>query len=361
MRIYHSVFTLLCTVVPFLFSCSSDAPGLEPQLQQESTYEGESHVSAPQIVEFEGEQTLKFKDLRSLQHYLQHFSETDNFVQKHSFFSAYRAIDRSISDGVMRDSVLFLEGDEYQKIKIKSQLYALYRVSMVDGAYDPYPVCRARSLSESMIANKSGHYLIGDSICTLGLYDNYDEAIGASGSYKEVSSHSVYSHGFRTNNAFGKTSNRKCRGVIGVDANSKRLYIKVTAQKRVGFIIRWWIRYATTYMGRLIISQIGQPILIEPSGGFEYIRELVRGGTVTEDCVGKKLLPGSWRHIIEFAIERETGDDTFTLGKFMPVDDPIDPLYGKPCSIKGKIEFWSRGVPYGERGTDKIDLSFRIS
>ena len=68
-------------VVPFLSSCSSDAPGLEPQLQQESTYEGESHVSAPQIVEFEGEQTLKFKDLRSLQHYLQHFSETDNFVR----------------------------------------------------------------------------------------------------------------------------------------------------------------------------------------------------------------------------------------------------------------------------------------
>lgn len=126
MRIYHSVFTLLCTVVPFLFSCSSDAPGLEPQIQQESIYEGKSHVSAPQIVEFEGEQTLKFKDLRSLQHYLQYVPETDNFVQKHSFFSAYRAVERSISDGIMRDSVLFLEGDDFQTIKIKSQLYALY-------------------------------------------------------------------------------------------------------------------------------------------------------------------------------------------------------------------------------------------
>lgn len=318
-------------------------------------------MSAPQMVEFEGEQTLKFKNVMSLQHYLQHVPETDSFVQKHSFFSSYRAVERSISDGIMRDSVLFLEGDEYQTIKIKSQLYALYRVSTVDGAYDPYPVCRARSLSESMIANKSGHYLIGDSICTLGLSDNYDEAIGASGSYKEVSSNSVYSHGFRTNNAFGDTSDRKCRGVIGVDANSRRLYIKVTAQKKVGFIIRWWIRYATTYMGRLTISQIGQPILIEPSGGFEYIRQLVRGGTVTEDCVGKKLLPGSGRRIIEFAIERETGDDTFTLGKFMPVDDRTDPLYGQPCSIKGQIEFWSRGVPYGDRGSDEIDLSIAIS
>jgi len=361
MRIYHSVFALLCMVVPFLFSCSSDAPDLELQLKQESINEGESHVSAPQMVEFEGEQTLKFKNVMSLQHYLQHVPETDNFVQKHSFFSAYRAVDRSISDGIMRDSVLFLGGDDFQTIKIKSQLYALYRVSTVDGAYDPYPICRARSLSESMIANKSGHYLIGDSICTLGLYDNYDEAIGASGTYNEVSSHSIYSHGFRANNAFGKTSNRKCRGVIGMDANSKRLYIKVTAQKQVGFIVRWWIRYATTYMGRLIISQIGQPIVIEPSGGFEYIRQLLRGGTVTENCVGKKFLPSSGRRIIEFAIERETGDDTFTLGKFMPVDDPMDPLYGQPCSIKGQIEFWSRGVPYGDRGSDEIDLNLAIS
>lgn len=174
MRIYYSVFTLLCMVVPFLFSCSSDAPGLEHQLKQESIYERESHMSAPQIVEFEGEQTLKFKNVMSLQYYLQHFSEANNFVQKHSFFSAYRAIDRSISDGIMRDSVMFLEGDDYQIIKMKSQLYALYRVSTVDGAYDPYPVCRARSLSEAMIANRSGHYLIGDSICTLGLYDNYE-------------------------------------------------------------------------------------------------------------------------------------------------------------------------------------------
>ena len=55
MRIYYSVFTLLCMVVPFLFSCSSDAPGLEHQLKQESIYERESHMSAPQIVEFEGE------------------------------------------------------------------------------------------------------------------------------------------------------------------------------------------------------------------------------------------------------------------------------------------------------------------
>ena len=354
---YYSVFTLLCMVVPFLFSCSSDAPDLEHPLKQESINEGESYVSAPQMVEFEGEQTLKFKNVMSLQHYLQHVPETDSFVQKHSFFSSYRAVERSISDGIMRDSVMFLEGDDYQIIKMKSQLYALYRVSTVDGAYDPYPVCRARSLSEAMIANRSGHYLIGDSICTLGLYDNYEEAIGASGSYKEVSLYPIHSHGFRANNAFGKTSNRKCRGVIGVDANSKRLYIKVTAQKQVGFIVRWWIRYATTYMGRLIISQIGQPIIIEPSGGFEYIR----GGTVTEDCVGKKLLPGSGRRIIEFAIERETGDDTFTLGKFMPVDDRTDPLYGQPCSIKGQIEFWSRGVPYGDRGSDEIDLSIAIS
>lgn len=86
MRIYYSVFALLCMVVPFLFSCSSDAPGLEHQLKQESIYERESHMSAPQIVEFEGEQTLKFKNVMSLQYYLQHFSEANNFVQKHSFF-----------------------------------------------------------------------------------------------------------------------------------------------------------------------------------------------------------------------------------------------------------------------------------
>ena len=66
MRIYHSVFALLCMVVPFLFSCSSDAPDLEHQLKQESINEGESHVSAPQMVEFEGEQTLKFKNVMSL-------------------------------------------------------------------------------------------------------------------------------------------------------------------------------------------------------------------------------------------------------------------------------------------------------
>lgn len=72
-------------VVPFLFSCSSDAPDLEHPLKQESINEGESYVSAPQMVEFEGEQTLKFKNVMSLQHYLQHVPETDSFVQKHSF------------------------------------------------------------------------------------------------------------------------------------------------------------------------------------------------------------------------------------------------------------------------------------
>lgn len=50
------------------------------------------------------------------------FLKTDSFVQKHSFFSSYRAVERSISDGIMRDSVLFLEGDEYQTIKYDRHL-----------------------------------------------------------------------------------------------------------------------------------------------------------------------------------------------------------------------------------------------
>lgn len=358
----NNYLVALLSMIVLFASCTSAEVDTQTIMAKRPVLRDSSRVAPPQMIDFEGEQTLKFEDMASLRFYLKEGNGVDFFTPRHSFWAAYKEVDQYITEAIARDSLSFLEGERFSSIKKDSQLYALYRETEDDGAYTPYPICRASSLSEAMIANSSGRYLVGDSVCRLKLYRQYEDAVGKSVAYQEISLYPESSKGFRANNAFGKTSNRKCRGIIGVDANSKRLYITVTAQKKVGFGIKWWIRYATTYMGRLTFSELGQPLAFENvSNGFEYIRWLVDGGTRHQDLMGKVLQPGKDGQIVEFAINKETGNDTFTFGRFRPKVDPTDFLYGEPCYIRGQIEVWSRGVPYGDRGTDEIDLSFPIS
>ena len=356
------IYIALVTISAFLVLSSCDKDVQLPVKDARSKHLPTSITSRPEVVDFRGEQTLRFKDKRSLQAYLQDDIESESFSIRESFFSQYLAIDSLLKSSIEASGVSFLEHD-FTRVKKASAFYALFNDAEIEGAHDPYPICRAKSRAEAMVANKSGIYLVGDSICEISLYPTYGAAIGKNGGYNILALYPTTKQEFRTNNAFGHTSNRKCRAVIGVDPNSRRVHLTVTAQKKVGFLAKWWIRYATTYLGRLTITGLGQPLIFDSNSSFGYRRLLVEGGATTMELSGGgyQLSPGYTRHIIEFSIEEETGDASFTFARFSPIEDPEHDLHGQPCFIQGALEFCSRGVPYENKGWDNVDLSFPIS
>lgn len=167
--------------------------------------------------------------------------------------------------------------------------------------------------------------------------------------------------GFRSNRAFGSTSNRKCQAILDVDPNNKLILLSVYSQKQVGFIIKWWIRYATTYAGRLRTDRVSHPLYFLEETDYRYRRILNKGGGSSTDVNLKTLEADDLEgRILEFDIQRETGHYTLVFAQFKPENSADEENYGAPCSLTGHLDFWSRGVPYESRGTGDINLSFPL-
>lgn len=246
--------------------------------------------------------------------------------------------------------------------------FALYDESEADGARDPYPICRAESTEEALVANEQGLYMVGDSVYRLKTYTDYGQARrGQTG----ISHHTFYpkeqGQTFRTNTPAGSNSNRKCEATFFADPSTQTFKVSVIGKKKVGFIVRWWIKYATTYQMRLYIRELTQPLYFDPSEDryYDYRRLLTHGGTEYRSLSGQQLLPDEAKgNIIEISTSDryETGDDTFVLAHIRPMRDSLDLDYGRNVAIRGRIEFWSRGVSYGEQiGRDELNVGYPLS
>lgn len=318
----------------------------------------------PEVIFINGDETLRFDNELHLREYLQRGIHSKSLLSS-SYYNVYKEIDSRIQKGIEGSYETFLNG-EYRDLKKKAKAYAVFCEDEQNGALDPYPLCKAVSRDEALIANTKGIYMVGDSIRRVKLYESYKEAAkGHSQITNYYYDSSDGTSGFRANQAFGVTSNRKCQAIfdLSMGRNGEKLItLSVYSQKKVGFIAKWWIRYATTYQGRLRIDYLTQPIYFVPETDFEYRRILDKGGTTIRDVNQQTIPAGDMRsRILEFSIQRETGEYTLPFAEFKPMSDPsLEEEYGTACELKGSLDFWSRGVPYRDRGTGEIHLVWPI-
>lgn len=124
-----------------IVSCSKDKEPLTGE--SHSKHYPSSQVDQPEVILLNGDSTLRFKNEAHLRSFLASLTPSTSILSK-SFYSSYQDVDSSIQQGIEENYEIYLSSD-YLKTKEKGALFALFNDQSNDGAYDPYPICRAKS------------------------------------------------------------------------------------------------------------------------------------------------------------------------------------------------------------------------
>lgn len=326
-------------------------------------------VDLPSTEMYEGMPILSFESQGQLDSYLVSLaglSEEDLAKQGASLgVQSFLATAKMYSDK-LDDLVASLEAEnasfEYARRRVnelqqESAPYLLYREGNWSG------ISRARSRTESAVANQKGYYRVAGKLRKLSLYASIME-LEQNCLRKEIDVMLQDSSQLRSLNvADGEAGagRRRVRGEINADPFSKTIFLSFEGHKKN--IFGHWIRYSTQYDARIAIQDLSAKFNLAEaakSAGLYPMRkvdlysiavDLANLGTKPAPMTLEKYVPA----VINVSTKFDTKRYTLTLGTFDLENEQEPDNYG---AMKGILEVWSRGVSYNDRGRANFSIDF---
>lgn len=248
----------------------------------------------------------------------------------------------------------YLQSGDFTLWKAQASSFALFS----DDPNDIYPIAKAQSLCEANTANKDGIYLVGGKTVQVKTYRDHAHYLSDEG--KGYHSYTIQEDELRSNNALARTSNRQARLEIRLDKNNYAVLLRFSAQRKSGFIIRWWDRYSTTVGARIRITELSHPFHVyKAAGNYSMICRLLRGATQTEHAPFTLRRSIEGEHRINLSTH-ELREEVLPFGRFELTSDVNDDEFNTPCIMRGYMEVWSRGVPQHQSGKSNIDITISL-
>lgn len=318
-----SLFVL--TTITFT-GCNSEIDSLSPEA---SVNFDDSDIKIVQ------NRLLQFKDMETYKKVLDSFStmttqERLAFLDSLSFESQLSLMTKA---DLELDEMCDLASDEKefytQYADYKQKYKDVFMFNDIEND-DLSPYSRLINLEHEFFANADGNFMIGDSVVHAPKFQSYKDF-----AQKNIITRAASNFGTEVNHAWSHTKDRKVGLYLSMD-KSGAIFARFTAQKKYIF---GWKRYSTMYSAKFRLRGFGG------DQKFSFLESAYTGG------------PTKWvmKDDVEFTITTKElgGNVTVTLGGVSPaLSVPWSVMYG--CN--GKIEIWSRGISYENRGKANVGL-----
>ena len=353
----------LLSAIAVLFvvcSCTSNFNNPEIEGSRASKVRDLPSLEKPDVINYKGVPTLRFKDKESLKRWFKYLGVLSSVQQEQTvknlgvtpLYSRYIEVYNKISDGLTQKGELFLINGEFNSLKKAYADVALFE----DNPENPYPESRMKSLSESNTANLNGVYLLGDSVCSVDTYDSYKELSSANSNVSIF--YEVPETGLRVNAAHARTSNRKATLTVSIDPSNYTVYLRFAGQRKDGWIITWWTRYATMFGARITLTERSHSLRITSLG------DSYTSITMMQDKA--RINEAPWLTLVDSGtkpITFQLGTREFDKAVNLPFctfikdkDEDDEEIYTPPYILRGKMKIWSRGIGFMHAGEDNLDI-----
>jgi hypothetical protein len=243
-------------------------------------------------------------------------------VERNSFYESlkFKPISETLDEAdkeleVLTELSTFEEfSPQYELFKQKYKNMFLFNNTDIE---DLSPYAGFINPFEKLVVNTEGYYFVGDTKIIASKFSSYSDMMLATIPITARSEISDYS--YPANHAFSRLSDRKVglyirKGAL-IHNKGTQVFVDFTCQKKDLF---GWVRYKTEFHGRFIFDK-----------NFTQSNPTMFRGV-------------DWFQIF---LQETSGVDYYFLG-----------YWEGSGKLTGKMECWSRGVSYADRGMSKVDL-----
>lgn len=317
-NILHHII-ILCSI--FLFSC-------------DNTNDIPLNIDKSKDIEIINGNTLKFKNEKVYAATLNRLinssqNQKEKFLDSLSFQSQFTSL--NLADLELNNICETDNKEAFKKnyLAFKQKYENVFMFNNLD-IYDLSPYSKLINSENELFANEQGIFFIGDSLVKCNEFTSFENYYNSQVSFTKGASTA-----FDQNHAWSEQGKRKVGLYISL-ASDRSIYVQFTAQKKNMF---GWVRYSTEYYAKFNISPAWPHFELFECRDFGFAQD--------------RFVP---KNNVDFQISTIElgGNTTVKLGRALlnGAPAPISP------TVTGKMEVWSRGIDYNNRGLASIYLGF---